>query len=786
MRHFIIDFLVFLFSGVVVAQTSYRAEIIKFNQGLPSDFVHSTIKKDGNLYIATQRGLCLYDGYQFIKNPKINSLANHLALNKAILYYYDHNLGLVSVQNIFETPKVIQKVNFEDSSPYNDHYDNIYIDQNEFVWCTDQNHIKYYSPSTKKIVSFPFDTSLTESDAKNIFIEPNATEIWVATRKGLYVWNRKTNQLGLHFNPILNREHFISAKLSQDKQHFIYTNKRGTLFFYNLQQNTITRKIDFTSKKGQLSIVPNFEDKAENTLLYNEQQLYFFTSKTNFQLVFETKNKINHVYYDTETKIIWVATNHGLIKLTPEDNSIITLKAPIKNDKMVTSIVQDIKAQLWMCNATNTLYLYAKNNWKTYTYPDESIQFSELFNTENNLLISANKGVFILQKNGIKQLLQIENGVKKVILDARNQLWVLPNQGSVKVYDFTTLLPKENLILNTDKYWKENQFNYIAIAKNGTVWLASWMPKDYGISYFDFKKNRFSEISQLKTFKNETSFITDYYNRIAFTKKGNILFSGYGGWNIVNPQGKIIHSLNTEKYVVANDHIEGIAEDYNRNIWFASAEGLNHYNFHTDKVARISQIDGLATDELTHGFCKLSDTKIALGTNFGCQIVALDQILKTKLINELQITVAKKDGEILSHIGNKIKLDYDFTELDIFFSALSFSEKEKIIYRYKFDTDKTWNYLGTNPKLSLVKLSPGRYNITIEAGDNIGNWQTRKLKIALTITPPFYKTLWFIGLVILLLFIITYFISRYFINQEKIKGILKSDIKEAEMQTLRS
>ncbi|MEN9489141.1 MAG: hypothetical protein RL494_1406, partial [Bacteroidota bacterium] len=233
-------------------------------------------------------------------------------------------------------------------------------------------------------------------------------------------------------------------------------------------------------------------------------------------------------------------------------------------------------------------------------------------------------------------------------------------------------------------------------------------------------------------------------------------------------------------------HIEGIAEDNKGNIWFASAEGLNHYNFQTDKVARISQIDGLATDELIYGFCKLSENKIALGTNFGCQIVDLNQILTTKLVNKLQITVVKKDGTIIPHANNKIDLDYDFTELDLFFSALSFSEKEKIIYRYKFDTDTTWNYLGTNPKLSLVKLSPGKYNITVAVGDNLDNWQTKTLQIVLNIAPPYYKTFWFIGLVVVLLLIIAYFISRYFINQEKIKGILKSDIKEAEMQTLRS
>lgn len=786
MRLFIIGIVAFLVSGVVVAQTSYRAETIQFNHGLPSDFVHSTIKKEDNLYIATQRGLCLYDGYEFIKNPKVNSFVSYLALHENNLFYYDHNIGLVKLANIFSQPKVLVKVNFYDATPNNDHFDHIYIDSKGLLWCSDQNNIKYFSPSTKKITSFLLDKNLIDFESKNTFLEPNTNEVWVATRKGMFVWNRTTKQWKPHPNAVLQQTAFIATKLSKNKTQLYCTNNKGTFFTYNISKKSIESSIASPLQNKSLNIVTTFESAASPVALYTENELLLWNAKKQLLPIFSTKNKINHVLYDPETRFFWIATNHGLVKLTPDDNSIITLKVPLQKDKIVTSIVQDNKAQIWMCNGTNTLYQYANNTWKTYQHPNESIQFTALFCKDTRVIVSANKGVFTFQNNRIQPLLLVETGAKKAIVDTQNQLWVLPNKGPVKVYDFTTCAPKPNWIVNSDKYWSENQFNDIAMSKNGTIWLASWMPKDYGISFYEASKKRFTEINQLKNYNNEALFISDYYNRIAFTQKGNSLFSGYGGWNLVSPQGKIIHSLNTEKYNVANDHIEGIAEDDKGNIWFASAEGLNHYNFHTDKVARISQIDGLATDELIHGFCKLSDSKIALGTNFGCQIVALDKILTTKLVNKLQITVVKKDGKILPHTNNKIDLDYDFTELDIHFSALSFSEKEKIIYRYKFDTDTTWNYLGTNPKLSLVKLSPGKYNITVAVGDNLDNWQSKTLPITLTIRPPYYQTYWFYGILISIVLVIIYFINRYLVNQEKIKGVLKSDIKEAEMQTLRS
>ena len=104
-----------------------------------------------------------------------------------------------------------------------------------------------------------------------------------------------------------------------------------------------------------------------------------------------------------------------------------------------------------MCNTTNIIYSYGKNSWKTYSYPDKSLQFSELFIQEKNIIVSSNKAVYILKKNNLQPLIKIDTGVKKAIVDNKNQLWILPNKGAVKVYDLATTLPKENFILNPSK-----------------------------------------------------------------------------------------------------------------------------------------------------------------------------------------------------------------------------------------------------------------------------------------------------------------------------------------------
>ena len=145
-----------------------------------------------------------------------------------------------------------------------------------------------------------------------------------------------------------------------------------------------------------------------------------------------------------------------------------------------------------------------------------------------------------------------------------------------------------------------------------------------------------------------------------------------------------------------------------------------------------------------------------MASDSGIQILNLENLVKTQLINKLSLTSVIKDNVKIPFLSDNFTFDYNFTELDFNFSALTYSDNEKIVYRYRFSDESKWNYLGTNPKLSLIKLPPGNYRIIIQAGDNLGNWQSKELKINLNINPPFYLTIWFIVLMLGLLGSVSY------------------------------
>jgi ligand-binding sensor domain-containing protein len=772
----------FLKSQILVGQNSYKVEIIKSTDELPSNIIISSTKFNNYLYISTQRGISMYDGYEFIKNPYVKSYSSNLLWNNKQLYYFEDGLGIQKMNSIYSKPKNLVPINFQDKDPNNNLYDYLFIDKEKHIWYSEINNINFLDQKSGEKSTFLIDKTITKNIIRTSHIEPKTNEVWVSCHKGVFIWNNATKSFTKHPNLTLQKN-IISSILIEKTAYF--STSDGKLMEYNVTTNESKTYPILNGINDFFSIAKNKTNNHE-MILYSSNKIVVFnclTKKTN--TIYTSNYFINHVLYDEETKQIWVSTINGLIKLNNTSNAIENLMVPSNNLKTINSIEEDSDGTIWISNQSNIIYSYKSSVFNTLLLP-KNTTCNQILSKNNALFFATNTGVFTFENKHFKKIISSNYNVKKIAFDNKNQLWLMPEKGNIEVFDYATLKKKDNYIKNNASFWEENSFNDIIADKKGKIWLACWIPKGYGICFFDDKNHTFTQIDSLKQFNNTEKFISDYYNYVSVLNDNSLLFSGYGGWNKVTEEGNIIKTFDILKHNVVNHYLVGIAQDKIGNIWFGCAEGLYHYNTKTNKSVRLSQIDGLASNDITNGFKLLKNNKLAIGTDFRLQIIDLEKILKTQLINKLELTSVNIDGKIISNPTNTIKFNYDYTSLELSFSSLSFSEKEKIIYRYKFDDENKWHYLGSIPKLSLIKLSSGNYNLTIQAGDNLGNFQSKELHLNLEITPPFYYTSWFITLLILFILLIAFLINRYLVNQEKEKGNLKRKISESEMQTLRS
>ena len=271
-------------------------------------------------------------------------------------------------------------------------------------------------------------------------------------------------------------------------------------------------------------------------------------------------------------------------------------------------------------------------------------------------------------------------------------------------------------------------------------------------------------------------------------REGNVWFGTYGG-GVSRFNGETFTNYNSENSL-PGDNILSIEEDKNGKLWFATNKGLSCYddgqfvNYTTKEglshnkcyfvqrdddgnlwigtnrgVNRFDGLsfkvytseDGLASDEMnTNAVCKDSRDHLWFGTADGVTRYnpELDEPnLVPPPVHITRFRVFEQDTALISGI----KLKHDMNYLRFNFVGLCLTAPETVNYQYKLeDIDKNWK----NSNLRTVQytsLPPGKYTFLVKAQNNDGIWSEQPAVLGFIITPPFWKTWWFIVTSILLI-----------------------------------
>ncbi|HMI07060.1 MAG TPA: histidine kinase, partial [Flavobacterium sp.] len=704
------------------------------------------------------------------------------------LYFHDNRHGLAKIAAIHSAPEAIVANNYEDIHPNNDHFENIFVDSRDRIWCTDFNNIKYIK-GKKVSRAFVYDAKNNGIENGVSFIEPIAGNVWAFTRKGLFIWNELDNRLKRHPDPDIGILSYVSA-FKSDVHHILFALHDGRIGNIDIR----THRVSWLPKLPVGDAVLGFGMLAgEKPVIYTRQQIYTMAQDHyGYSVLYSAvQSQINHVLSDKRTRLLWVSTNKGLVKLTPVE-AITDFKIPQAGigGNPVGTIEQYGKSKIWLIGKQNIIWsVDSDKQWQSYECAEKDVHFSNINICDETVLLASDKGLFEVKGNAIAKinLPDLPAGtIKKTLISKNKELWLLYANSEIQRYRWPSLSKIETPFANTNLLWAENTWNDMLENTDGTIWLAGWSPKSYGMFFYDRDKNRFIDNSDLKANADRRKYFGDYVNRIATAKNGELLFSGYGGFNFVEADGNIRKLVDINNYPIANGRIEGIALDNDNNVVFATGDGLHVYHPASDEIIRISQADGLLTDDLIYGFKKLNDGTFALGTDNGFTVIDIKKLLEPKNLNRLELTEIKVDGIARETTSKSIELSKDENDMTLYFSNLSFSDKQKVLYRYKFKGDKHWNALGNNPELTLNHIVPGNYELTIETGNHMGHWQSKTLKLEMVAHPPFYRSAWFFVLLAAIAIAIVVLMNRRFLARQRKEAQYMQKIRESEMQTLRA
>jgi signal transduction histidine kinase/ligand-binding sensor domain-containing protein len=117
-------------------------------------------------------------------------------------------------------------------------------------------------------------------------------------------------------------------------------------------------------------------------------------------------------------------------------------------------------------------------------------------------------------------------------------------------------------------------------------------------------------------------------------------------------------------------------------------------------------------------------------------------------------------------IGGLIRLPPRSRDIEIGYTALSFSIPEKIQFRYKLEgRDQKWQDAGTRREVFYSDLAPDRYRFHVMASNNDGVWNETGGTLDFSIDPAYYQTTWFRASCVAAFFVLLWGLHRYRLYQ---------------------
>lgn len=792
---FIISILFVLCFSVLTGQTVYQ-RVFTVQDGLAQSQVCALYQDDeGILWIGTNGGgMNKYNGRTFENYTTTEGLVGDLVLTIAgqgNVLYVGTDKGL-SVINGKTTTNYTEKQGLNDNKIWK-----IAVGPNGKIYLATLKGVNVYENG--KILPLDIDTLLSKSSVLSLIVGKNGT-VWLGTKNnGLFSYDGKKVR---NFTKADSLTNMSVRSLCEDSKGRIWIGTEQGYFMYDgkkiIQSNT---------NNAILTMWPDEEGKIWLGAVQTFMGLFSFGKDSTFESnpLYRLKNlNIRSLLVDKEGSI-WLGTETGLVQIPFRHIVNYNVDHNLHNNNIFSICSGYVPGEFWIGADANGVCSFNEDRKRDHI---------KNFNTTNQKLVGSN--------------------VYALIKDSRQRLWIATFNG-ITVFDkkdssFTHYtsndkgVPKNtNIITNMS----HKAFYCLYEDFKGVIWAGSvsgvTLFTDTGVVNFNDK------VPELKG---------AYIYSIIQDKLGTYWFatsSGVLNWNM-----KKLIRYDKENGLFTDGKVVAMEQDKFGNFWLATKEGVYCYNGYDFK--RIDKTMGLSSNNL-YSLKYDGNQYIYIGTDKGLDkldVVSYKQIgniqvkhyglldgfvgiecnLNALFIDSLGRVLAgtvgglniynpadeKKNGVVPKTKIDKIQmnlLDFDFgpycsgfdsitgfpvklvlpynlNHLTFIFSSNSLLIPEKVFYRWRMvGIDTVWTPASTKNEADYATLQPGKYSFEVISCNNDGVWSDNPTVFSFEISPPFYKTWWFISSAIAVVLIIIFLAIKYReANLKKEKRVLEEKVTE--------
>lgn len=710
---------------------------------LPDNFIRFiTEDRLGDLYVSTNKGIAIYNKaenqFQPLKyNGKPFNAWSYLQIGDNFLFggeetLYQYNLTDKSITTIFpdidgDKLKCINRI---------------------FQWSPDmlitsskKDGLWMYDLIKKKMYRCPF---VKEREINTIFVD-SQNRLWVSfygkgiacySKEGKRLFSLSTKNSGLNNDIIFDF-------LEKDNQLWIATDGGGI----NI--------LDFqTMKFSHLKHISDDEQSLPNNSIYR--------------------------LYKDQMDNIWIGSIHGGL-FAIKKVFIKTYKdVPLNNpngvsERTVVSIFEDKDTLLWIGTdggginsfdqKTNTFHHYPT------TYGEKVTSITDF--SENELLLSCfNKGVFTFNKrtaqmqpfpiiNDSISKREFSSGDLVNLYATKDNIYILG--AKVYIYNKHTW---QTSILYAPQIDIQRQIAMQAIYSDDTH---LYLMGTNNLFKLNFKTNELSSLVNMKEGDDFTSACRD--------DKGNFWIGSNFGLLFYNKQTGKTEKIHTNLF----NSVSSLAYDKKGKVWIGAQNMFFAYIINEKRFVILDESDGVPSNELIFTpIPALRTPNLYMGGTMGLVRINTDIIFESNSSPILKLLEVKLNGKsTLKQVNNNsISIPWNHSSFNIKVIADEKNSFRKHLFRYVItgkDKMVIESYLQT---LELGTLASGEYTISVSCDSSNGEWSQPTEILTIIVSPPWWKSTWFIILCIFFAFLVAGVV--FFSLIRKKENRLKREMREHE------
>ncbi|MCB0736725.1 MAG: histidine kinase [Bacteroidetes bacterium] len=579
----------------------------------------------------------------------------------------------------------------------------------------------------------------------------------------------------IHYNPIY--------QLINNNKLYTFLDIPNKIIEFNFDKNTI-------SKSFQLP--QNASDKLINSvaLLNNEywvsstSGLYVFNQEGHliegFQQPILDGEVISSVKRDKQGNT-WISTTRSGVYVIPNIYLVDILSNNSQMQKHVAKAVALNNGGWLVASYDNKVYQYSANLKIEQVYPTKQREIINglLYSAEQNRFwVSGHLGIesFLINGQNSSSFTDGRNipysviGVKNI--DLADNMLIAPSWAGV----FLIALNEENNLLKNiqNNYALDNAFRWPRI-QNDRALYAFFNPFDQDLwvqhpeapVLYNALKGGNPKI--LDEDGNPAKF---NITKCLYDQNGNVWVATKNSGLLVVKNRKIIKSFTTENGLKSNSLFD--IDLFENELWMASFKGLQKLNITNQEFTNYGVSHGIK--EIPYQTIAVNKEQVLIGHNTSSLVINKNRLTENTQappISIYSISVNRRDTVQLnyyhfSHLKNDVSVSL---------STFNYSINKNFGFEYKQAGDTgSWNFVSANPgRVDLFDLKPGKYHWLFRAVNTFGQPSENPVSLKFTISPPYYREVWFQVLMAILIVVVVIFIAWRRLNTLNRQNLLSQE-----------